>query len=111
MALTICLCLATAAASQEQLPNILPINPVPDLELVKYDVFGYLDEIRDDAVIIDDSQHPWSAGEKVRFFVEGSSRPVERSLFKVGDLVGCVYDDLGAVKELWKLKAPPVNVR
>ncbi len=111
LTLAICLCLVTAAAGQDELPNILPINPVPDVELVQYDDYGTLDEMRDDAVIINDGHHPWSTSEGVRFFVEGSSRPVERSLFKIGDLVGCVYDDFGKVKELWKLKAPPANFR
>jgi hypothetical protein len=107
LALAICLCLAAPAASEDQLPEILPINPVPDVELVQYDAFGYLDEIRDDSVIIRDRQFGWSTTKEVRFFAEGSSVPIERSLFKAGDLVGCVLDDDRNVEELWKLKAPP----
>jgi hypothetical protein len=108
-ALVLCLIVPATAASQDQLPEILPINPVPDVELVQYDAFGYLDELRDDAIIVDDGHFPLSTSEAVRFYVEGSSRPVDKSFFNIGDLVGVVYDDFSHAKEIWKLKRVPLE--
>jgi hypothetical protein len=107
LALMACLCAAQPVAGQEPLPEILPINPVPDVELVRYDVSGKLDELRDDAVIVNDSRYSLSIDEGVKFFVEGSPAPVYKSYFEAGDLVGCVYDDFSRVKEIWKLSSLP----
>ena len=101
------LCMAATAASQEPLPEILPINPVPDIELVRYDVSGHLSELRDDMVIVNDSGYRLSTSEGVKFFVEGSPAPVYKSYFKEGDPVGCIYDDFSKVKEIWKLRSYP----
>ena len=96
------------AASQEELPQILPVNPVPDIELVRFDAVGYLDSLREDVAIIDDSAFPFSTAGEMKFYVEGASTPVDASVFSVGDLVGVVYDDTGKVGELWKLKKMPL---
>jgi hypothetical protein len=107
LALVFCLCVAATAASEEPFPEILPINPVPDIVLVRYDVTGHLSELRDDVVIVNDSVYRLSTSEGVKFFVEGSPAPVYKSYFKEGDPVGCVYDDFSKVKELWKLRSFP----
>ena len=103
LALAVCLCMVPAAHGQEPVPEILPINPVPDIELVRYDVSGRLNELRDDLVIVNDSGYRLSTSEGVKFFVEGSPAPVYKSYLKEGDLVGCIYDDFSKVKEIWKL--------
>ncbi|MGD8368114.1 MAG: hypothetical protein PVG78_10750 [Desulfobacterales bacterium] len=109
LAVAICLWMAAAAAGQETLPEILPINPVPGIELVRYDVSGLLSEIREDVVVVGDTAYRLSTSEGVKFFVEGSPAPVYKSFLKEGDLVGCVYDDFSKVKEVWKLKSFPAR--
>jgi hypothetical protein len=97
------------AAGQEEPPQILPVNPVPNIELVRFDFYGYLDELREDVAIVDDSAFSFSLTEEVKFYVEGASTPVDPSVFKVGDLVGVVYDDFNKLRELWKLKKMPLQ--
>lgn len=91
------------AGSQE----ILPINPVPDLvEPPQFDFRGQLDRLSDEDIVVSDTHMALSIDETVTYHRSDGSALASSSSLKIGDWVGCFFDDFNRVKAVWKLDGP-----
>lgn len=94
----------------EDLPEILPLNPVPVMPghwiftgegPANNVVVGVLDRLGAKEVVVDDFLYWFSSEQETVFYSADSVAEIPRSDFKLGDLVGCELDGNGRVEILW----------
>ena len=104
---------ALAPGFAQELPKILPINPVPGMpnhwiysgEDPPSNVrVGKLDRLGENEVVVNDFTIRFSTEKEVAFYSKSSASAIPRSRFKVGDLVGCELDKKGRLEILWLFK-------
>lgn len=91
----------------QELPEILPVNPVPWIDSGEgppmFLRIGKLDRLGENEVVIDDSLIMFSTEVEVTFYSATGAFEIEPSGFGVGDKVGCEFDEDGKLKSLWLL--------
>ena len=101
------ICLVSGALGQDNLPEILELNPVPELQLLPYfDVTGHIDDIQGDWLIVNDTLVPNEDGVPAEYVRASDRTELTRSSFRVGDYVGVEQTGAMGLKRLWKLDKP-----
>jgi len=91
----------------QELPEILPVNPVPWIDSGEgppmFLRIGKLDRLGANEVVVNDSLIMFSTEVEVTFYSATGAFEIEPSSFEVGDKVGCEFDEGGKLKALWLL--------
>ena len=108
--------MATGPAEAEETPELLPLEPVPMIQVSDWVAtprpssarYGFIQQIHPHCFVVADTCRGFSSDAIFRSSAGGAA--TSRGAFHVGDYVGLRYNKNREVEEIW-LAEPPVGIR